>query len=145
MYHLIPSAGLSQPIPDRRDLERTHVPNLLHEDRERCGFPATQVRLPPDAQSASHADAASMRRRSYAVYWNEGDGPRHAGKLELGPLHALLSGNSSGRLALPLDEIDEVDYARGRLRISRRGASTVTIGSLDAPGALLELASHLST
>jgi len=86
-----------------------------------------------------------MRRRSYAVYWNEGDGPRHAGKLELGPLHALLSGNSSGRLALPLDEIDEVDYARGRLRISRRGASTVTIGSLDAPGALLELASHLST
>jgi len=86
-----------------------------------------------------------MRRRSYAVYWNEGDGPRHAGKLELGPLHALLSGNGSGRLALPLDEIEGVDYARGRLRIRRRAATTVTIGSLDAPGALLELASHLST
>ena len=32
-----------------------------------------------------------MRRRSYAVWWNEGDGARHAGKLELGPLHASLA------------------------------------------------------
>jgi hypothetical protein len=80
-----------------------------------------------------------MRRRSYAVWWNDGDGPRHAGKLELGPLHALLSGNSGGRVAIPFDEIAAIDYARGVLRLSRRGDTPLRIGSLDAPGALLEV------
>ena len=79
-----------------------------------------------------------MRRRSYAVYWDEGDGPRRAGKLELGALHALLAGGGE-RLALPLDEIVSVDYARGELRVRRRHAPPVRIGSLDAPGALVEL------
>jgi hypothetical protein len=81
-----------------------------------------------------------MRRSSYAIWWNEGDGPRHAGKVELARLHILLSGNGSGRLAVPYDEITSVEYVRGQLRVSRRGATTLYIGSLDAPGALLELA-----
>jgi hypothetical protein len=84
-----------------------------------------------------------MRRRSYAVWWNEGDGPRHAGKLELAPLHALLSGNGSGRLAVPLDEITSVEYARGEVHVRRNVGSMLRIGSLDAPGALFELARRL--
>jgi hypothetical protein len=85
-----------------------------------------------------------MRRSSYAVWWNEGNGPRHVGKLELARLHALFSGNGSGRLAVPLDDITAVEYRRGEVHIARRGATSLRIGSLDAPGALLELAHSLS-
>jgi hypothetical protein len=84
-----------------------------------------------------------MRRRSYAVWWNEADSTRHAGKLEIGPLHVLLAGNRSGRLAVPLDELVSVEYRRGELRLTRRRGQPIQIGSLDAPGALLELASCL--
>ena len=83
-----------------------------------------------------------MHRRSYAIWWTEGDGRRHAGKLELSPFHALLAGSQGSRLAVPLDEIASVDYVLGRLRLSRR-AAPICIGSLDAPGALLELADVL--
>lgn len=85
-----------------------------------------------------------MRKSTYAVWWQEGEGPRHAGKLELGSLHLLLSGNGSGRVAVPLDEIFEVDYRRGELRIERRGGCTLTIGNLDGPGVLLELSEALA-
>jgi len=84
-----------------------------------------------------------MRRRSYAIWWTEGDGPRHAGKLELGVLHALLSGNGDGRLAVPLEEIDSIDYVGGELNLGRRWRTPIRIGSLDAPGALLELTDAL--
>ena len=83
-----------------------------------------------------------MRRRSYAIWWNEGDGSKHVGKLEIGRLHALLSGNGSRRLAVPLDEIAAVEYRRGEVQIERKRAGSLRIGSLDAPGTLLELA-HL--
>ena len=85
-----------------------------------------------------------MRRRSYAIWWTEGSGPRHAGKLELGPLHALLSGNRAGRLALPLDDIVGVDYAHGELTVARRDAPALRIGNLDGPGVLLELGDALA-
>jgi len=85
-----------------------------------------------------------MRRRSYAIWWNEGDGPRHAGKLEVGRLHLLLSGNGAGRLAMPLGEIGSIDHTRGELVLRRRlGGEPIRIGSLDAPGALRELANLL--
>ena len=84
-----------------------------------------------------------MRRRSYAVWWNDGDGQRHAGKLELGPLHALLSGN--GRLALPFDQITAVERVRGEILVRRRGLTSLRIGSLDAPGALREFAERLAS
>jgi hypothetical protein len=86
-----------------------------------------------------------MRRSSYAVWWNEGNGPRHVGKLELARLHALLSGNGSKRLAVPLDQIAAVNYARGELLVARKAETILRIGSLDAPGALREVANHLST
>jgi hypothetical protein len=85
-----------------------------------------------------------MHRSSYAIWWTEGDGPRHAGKLELGSLHALLSGNGAGRLALALDEIVGVDYTHGELTVARRDGPAVRIGNLDGPGVLLELGDALA-
>jgi hypothetical protein len=82
-------------------------------------------------------------RRSYAIWWSEGDGPRHAGKLMLSPLHVLLSGNGNGRVAVPFDDIITVDYARGELTLTRRRGEPIRIGNLDAAGALLELADSL--
>jgi hypothetical protein len=86
-----------------------------------------------------------MRRRSYAIWWNEGNGPKHVGKLEIARLHALLSGNGSTRLAVPLDDISGVECRRGEIRIDRRGTTALRIGSLDAPGTLLELAQSLES
>ena len=86
-----------------------------------------------------------MRRSSYAVWWNEDNGPRQVGKFEIARLHALLSGNGAKRLAVPLDDIIGVEYRRGEVHIDRRGATSLRIGSLDAPGALLELAQSLGS
>jgi hypothetical protein len=80
-----------------------------------------------------------MRRRTYAIWWQEGDGPRHAGKVDVGPLHVLLSGNGRGRLALALGEIAAVEYGGGELEIARREGLPLRVGNLDGPGALLEL------
>lgn len=86
-----------------------------------------------------------MFRSSYAIWWNEAHGPRHAGKLQLGPFHVLLSGNGAGQVAIPLDEISSVDYGRGKLTLARRSGKSIRIGSLDAPGALLEVAGQLAS
>jgi hypothetical protein len=72
-----------------------------------------------------------------------GDGTRHAGKIEVARLHVLLSGNGTGRLAVPLEEISSIDYASGELMICRGCSEPIRIGSLDAPGALLELTDAL--
>lgn len=85
-----------------------------------------------------------MRHRSYAVWWQEGEKPRHAGKLQLGHLHLLLSGNGAGRTAVPLDQIVSVEYKRGVLEIERRDATRLRIGNLDGVGALLELTDALT-
>jgi hypothetical protein len=85
-----------------------------------------------------------MARGTYAIWWTEGDGPRHAGKIVLGRLHLLLSGNGSGRLAVPLDEIVSVEYRRGELCIERRDGGLLRLGNLDGPGVLLELSDALA-
>lgn len=85
-----------------------------------------------------------MRRKTYAVWWEEREGSRHAGKLQLGSLHLLLSGNGSGRVAVPLDEIVAVEYRRGELHIERRHGDDLRIGNLDGPGVLLELSDALA-
>ena len=84
-----------------------------------------------------------MRHGSYAVWWQEGYGPRHAGKLQLGRLHLLLS-NASGRKAVPLDQILSVEYRRGELEIEWRHGTLLRIGNLDGIGALLELSDRLA-
>lgn len=78
------------------------------------------------------------------MWWQVGDGVRHAGKLQLGRLHLLLSGNGCGRLALPLDHIVVVEYRGGELDIEQREGTHVRIGNLDGVGALLELTDVLS-
>jgi hypothetical protein len=84
-----------------------------------------------------------MRRGSYAVWWREGDGPRHVGKLEVARLHALLSGGGSRRVAVPLDQITAVEWQRGEVLVRRQAGPALQIGSLDAPGALREVANRL--
>jgi hypothetical protein len=85
-----------------------------------------------------------MRPRSYAIWWNEGSGRRHAGKLELGLLDVLFSGTGGSRVALPLAEVTAVGYAAGVLTLRRRRGAPIRIGSLDAPGVLLELTDVLA-
>jgi hypothetical protein len=84
-----------------------------------------------------------MRHGTYAVWWQEGDDPRHAGKLQLGRLHLLLS-NASGSRAVPLDQIVSVEYRRGELEIDWRQGTPLRIGNLDGIGALLELSDGLA-
>ena len=84
-----------------------------------------------------------MRGVSYAVWWHDGDGPRHVGKVEVAGLQALFSGNGSGGLVVPLDQILAVDHSAGEVWVTRRREQPVWIGSLDAPGALRELANRL--
>jgi len=50
-----------------------------------------------------------MRRRSYAIWWNEDNGPKHVGKLEIAHPHAFLSGNGSTRLEVPLADITGIE------------------------------------
>jgi hypothetical protein len=85
-----------------------------------------------------------MPRRSYAIWWREGDGPRHAGRLELGRLHVLMSGGGANRFAVPLDDITAVGYVAGELLIRRCGGAPIRIGSLDALGALREVSDALA-
>jgi hypothetical protein len=86
-----------------------------------------------------------MNTNGYAVWWQEGENGRHAGKLQLGRLHLLLSGNGSGRLAVPLDHIIAVHYRRGELEVERRVGPHLRIGNLDGLGVLLELSDALAT
>jgi hypothetical protein len=84
-----------------------------------------------------------MARKSYAVWWQEEPDERHAGRLQLGSLHLLLS-NGSKRLAIPLDKIVAVDYRRGELHVRRQEGPEVRIGNLDGVGVLLELSDGLA-
>lgn len=110
-----------------------------------CGFPVGSLPPSADAVGVEKPQPVHMGRRSYAIWWNEGNDPKRVGKLEIAPGHALLSGNGSTRLAVVLDDITAVEYRRREVRIDRRHATPVRIGSLDAPGTLLELAHALDS
>ena len=85
---------------------------------------------------------------SYAVYWYEGElGRRYAGRLDLGGSSVELSGSALGHRfldSIPFEEIASVLLSGGRLRISRRDAAELDIGSVDGPGSLRELAGRLA-
>jgi hypothetical protein len=57
---------------------------------------------------------------SYAIWWTEADGPRYAGKLELGSRHLFLSGAGRGRVAHAVGDIEAVDFRRGELTLKLR-------------------------
>jgi hypothetical protein len=54
-----------------------------------------------------------------------------------------LSGQGGSRVAVQLEDITTIDYLQGRLLLGRRHDTSISIGSFDAPGALLELADVL--
>ena len=86
--------------------------------------------------------------QTYAVYWNEPDGARFAGRISLGASFAELEGASDGRRLrrrIRLEEIASVRYERGRLHLWRRNAAPLRFGSVDRPGALRELSEGLKT
>ncbi|MFL5944030.1 MAG: hypothetical protein ACJ74D_07890 [Gaiellaceae bacterium] len=105
------------------------------------------MRLRPgaDATEDPKPDPASVQQQTYAVWWEDGDTARCAGKLQLGAFHLLLSGSGSASLTVPLDQIVAVEYLRGELDIQRRDGRSVRIGNLDGVGALLELSHALAT
>ena len=84
---------------------------------------------------------------SYAVYWNEGDGLRHAGRFDLAPGYAELVGQARQGtrelVRILFADIVSVRYRSGRVRVKRRAQPPLEIGSVDAPGALHELADRL--
>jgi hypothetical protein len=138
VHDLVAAARSAEPILDDLDFEGMHRANLLD-----CGFPAAGLRLAPNAAPLPLPHPALMKRRSYAIWWKQGDGPRFAGKLELGDFYLLFSGNGSKRIVVPLDQIVTVEYTHGQLTIHCRLGDPIEIGNLDGPGALLELADSL--
>jgi hypothetical protein len=80
---------------------------------------------------------------SYAIWWTEADGPRQAGKLELNADRVFLSGGGRERIAHAVDDIESLEYRGGELTLELRPGRLLRIGSLDAPGALREVASYL--
>jgi hypothetical protein len=87
--------------------------------------------------------------QTYAVYWNDLDGVRFAGRIALAASSADLEGGAGdGRRTLrqiAFDDISSVRYERGRLHIWRRSGAPLRLGSVDRPGALHELAERLQT
>ena len=95
-------------------------------------------RQPEGAHSSAHAQTQLCR------LVERGRRPATRGQARGRAFHALLSGNGSTRLAVPLDDITGVEYRRGEVLIDRR-TTALRIGSLDAPGTLLELAHALGS
>jgi hypothetical protein len=87
-----------------------------------------------------------MQPVSYAMTWNVGDGPRLAGRIELGADAVELTASSPQgpveRIAFP--EIAGVVVTRGVLFLRRVAGPELRIGSIDTPGALRELADRVS-
>jgi len=87
--------------------------------------------------------------QTYAVYWNEIDGGRFAGRISLAASSAELEGGASdGRRArqrIAFTDIASIRYERGRLHVWRRGGAPLRLGSVDRPGALRELGERLQS
>jgi hypothetical protein len=84
---------------------------------------------------------------TYAVSWDRADGTRCAGRLDMDSRALVLRGASHDcevSEAIPFREIDDVRVETGRLHVSRRNGQSLSIGSLDAPGILRELAERLT-
>ncbi len=79
--------------------------------------------------------------QTYAVYWSDPECGRSAGCLSLGPSSLELDGPTHRRIAF--DEIESVRYERGRLYLWPRRGAPLSLGSVDKPGALPELAALL--
>src|SRR5437763_734439 len=110
-------------------------------------MPAAPLRASAEAAGPRRSVADSMQ--TSAVYWNDSDGERCAGRVSLGPSFAELNGGTSEgqlrSLRLGFEEIASVRYQHGRLHLWRRNAAPLRLGSADKPGALRELAERLKS
>ncbi len=86
---------------------------------------------------------------SYAIYWHEGElGPRYVGRLEFGDSSVELSGSAQADrslLSLPFECIASVGLTGRTMRIARREGAELSIGSVDGPGSLREVAGRLAS
>jgi hypothetical protein len=105
------------------------------------------MRIGPDDDGSFGQHDPAMFGSTYAVSWCGANGARCAGRLDIDDRALRLTGASNGcevREAIPFREIDNVRLEDGRLRIIRRKGRSFSIGSLDAPGVLHELAERLA-
>ena len=89
-----------------------------------------------------------MQHPSYAVFWDGPGGERYAGRLELLPGGAVLTGGAGRERteeAISFEDVTGVRLGNGRLDIRRRAGRALSLGNLDGPGALRELADRLTT
>jgi len=85
---------------------------------------------------------------TYAVSWSTPAGAPCVGCLGLGARVLSLTGISKGKPVeqkIAFDEIDDVRLESGLLQVTERDGRLLAIRSLDAPGALRELAERLVT
>jgi hypothetical protein len=103
--------------------------------------------LRASADARRRRDAHAERMQTYAVYWNDLDGARFAGRISLGAASAELDGGAGDgrrtRRRIDFDDIASVHYERGRLHVWRRCGAPLRFGSVDRPGALRELGERL--
>jgi hypothetical protein len=149
VHDRVTAVSLAEFLLDGSNLERVHDPRLrepgrpVHPNVDRAALRLSRSAPAPLAdgkrQSARHPSAMG----SCAIWWTEADGPRCAGKLELGTGEVVLSGAGRGRIAYTFGDIESLDYRGGELMLEVRPGRLLRIGSLDAPGALREIASYL--
>jgi hypothetical protein len=100
-----------------------------------------------DLRMPRRATGGRLRRmQSYAVYWNGVDGSCFSGRLSLGTTLELDGATGDGRRLrqqIALEQIASIRYERGRLHVWRRSGAPLRFGSVDRPGALLELGDRL--
>jgi hypothetical protein len=87
-----------------------------------------------------------MAPASYAMFWRIGEGPRNAGRVEVGE-EAVSFAATTPAAALErilFQDLSRVLLERNVLHLERGAAPPVHVGSLDTPGALRELADVLS-
>jgi hypothetical protein len=104
------------------------------------------MRVAPDVSTGRPRDDGRMSASTYAVSWLSAAGAPCAGRLGLDGHGLTLTGASKGhpvRQQIAFDEIDDVEVGAGTLQVRKRDGRLLSIGSLDAPGALRELAERL--
>src|SRR5438445_74005 len=74
---------------------------------------------------------------------SEGAGAQEVGRLRVGRRHVARAGRCEAGAAVPAEEVASIGYTRSELPLSRRDAGAPHLGSLDAPGARLELVDSL--
>src|SRR6266516_1727934 len=116
-----------------------------------CGFPATGMWPPRDADLGRSGDHEHMER-SYGVVWKEGSRGPVTGKLELLPRELRLEGLDSTR-AVPYEAVASIRVGRSAsdringgpsVVVERRLGDPITIATVAQPSVVGEIAERLA-